>query len=92
MRQYIMNILRAADILLNTIGGGKVRTISARLGHKKAEGRMNWFDRCLDWGLELIDPGHCLDSYEAWRPMVDRNGQTYEIRKSKLMCYRRFEE
>lgn len=81
IRRYVMNVLRALDILINVLVGGKVRTISARLGEKKMRGTMNFVDRLIDSALERVDPGHSLDAYEAWRTFTDRDGTVYELKR-----------
>lgn len=79
MRSYIYNVLRGFDVFLNTLAGGKVRTISARIGEKKVQGRMNWFDEQLDAVLDCIDPGHTETSYAAWQAFTARSGKVYRL-------------
>jgi hypothetical protein len=81
MRRYAFNVLMGLDIFANTLLGGKVRTISARIGEKKAAGEMDVLTSCIDWVLEKIDPGHSLDAYENWRRMTDRTGQKWKLEK-----------
>lgn len=81
MRRYIWNLLRAADIFANTLIGGKVRTISARLGQGHLDGSLNWLEKLIYDGLELGFPGHCRESYDHWEVFVELNGQEYELRK-----------
>jgi hypothetical protein len=71
-KQYVFNNLLAADILLNCIMGGRVRTISERIGEKKHGGYLSKWSHPLHyyvdkWILEPIDPGHSVDAYMANR-------------------------
>ena len=84
MKRYVYNVLRGFDVFVNTLLGGKVRTISARIGDKKASGTMNWLDRFIDCFLERIDPGHSIDSFLAWQPFTDRDGKVYALREVAL--------
>ena len=79
MKAYIYNVLRGFDVFVNTLLAGQVRTISARIGDKKASGDMDVLTACIDWALEKIDPGHSIESYEAWRVMTERDGTMYEL-------------
>ena len=79
MKLYIYNVLRGFDVFVNTLIGGKVRTISARIGQKKASGEMDTLTTWIDWALEKVDPGHSIESYEAWRVFTERSGKTYKI-------------
>jgi len=62
-RKYLWNLLIAVDQFANTVTlGDPDETISSRAGKAKAEGK-RWA-RVLCWGLNFIDPGHCVDSIE----------------------------
>lgn len=75
--RYILSILLGIDqfgnVLLSPIMTGAVgnpdETISSRVGRMKvANGgkvpKWRLITRCVDWGLEKIDPGHCIDAIE----------------------------
>lgn len=76
MKRYLFNVLRAADILLNTLAGGKLFTISARLGHDAEEGSLNWFETLLYRAIESQFPGHCKESYELWKAFHNKDPET----------------
>jgi hypothetical protein len=69
--KYLLNILISIDQLGNTVlGGDPDETISSRLGKIKIGhgGRIPWYRplcKVIDWGLELIDPGHSVDAIEG---------------------------
>lgn len=53
----------AVDQFFNAVTfGSPDRTISARVGVQKREGRLNWFTRPLDKFLNWLDPNHSLDA------------------------------
>jgi len=79
LRGYIYNVLRGFDVFVNTIAGGKVRTISARIGEKKIKGEMGPVTTALDWCLDKIDPGHSETSYAAWQAFTARSGKEYRL-------------
>ena len=95
MKRYIWNLLRAADILANTLIGGRVRTISARLGQGQLEGALNWLEQLVHEGLEWGWPGHCLDSYELWKKLTEVDEQRYgpcKVREPSEIYQRRAED
>jgi hypothetical protein len=77
MRTYVYNVLRGLDVFVNTLLGGRVRTISARIGDKKVSGTMGPFTAAIDWVLDKIDPGHSETSYRAWQAFTARSGKEY---------------
>ena len=79
IRTYIYNVLRGFDVFVNTLLGGKVRTISARIGEAKVNGTMGVFTATLDWWLDMIDPGHSETSYAAWQAFTARSGKEYQL-------------
>jgi hypothetical protein len=83
MRRYLYNVLRAADILLNTLAGGRLLTISARLGRDAEEGSLNWLESLLYRALESQFPGHCKESWEFWKAFhnKDPEDQAEELRR-----------
>ncbi len=63
LKKWALNILLSIDQFGNAVTfGSPDRTISARIGVQKREGRLNWFTRPLDKFLEWLDPGHSLDA------------------------------
>jgi len=68
--QYLHGVLIGLDQLGNTLAfGDPDETISSRLGRLKVRhgGRIPWHHpiaHLIDTGLELIDPGHSVDSIE----------------------------
>jgi len=83
MRSYIYNALRGLDVFVNTLLGGKVRTISARIGEKKIKGEMGPITTAIDAVLDWIDPGHSETSYAAWQAFTARNGKEYRLTEHK---------
>lgn len=73
MKRYAMNLLLALDQLGNALAGGRLETISSRLGKWKLHRLQHrswppspwhpayWLERSLDW----IDPNHVLDAIES---------------------------
>ncbi len=67
-RKYLLNNVIAFDIQINCLLGGRVRTISERIGDLKHHGRLGQrkftLERLVDsFILEPIDPGHSVRVY-----------------------------
>ena len=64
--QYILNNLYSFDQMVNTLlGGDPDETISSRLGKMMIRREANVFAKLICWFLDIIDPGHCVDSIES---------------------------
>ena len=81
MKRYIWNLLRAGDVFFNTLIGGKLRTVSARLGEGEVDGSLNWLEAIVHGALESYWPGHCRESWEHWKAFTSRSGEVYELYK-----------
>lgn len=57
---YLARCALAFDILLNTVLGGDVETISSRMGRALQQGRPCLLCRGVCRLLDLFWPGHCL--------------------------------
>lgn len=68
--RYILNILMGIDQMFNILlGGDPDECYSSRLGKMKLRygGKIPWyrpFPKFIAWGLEVIDPDHCIDAIE----------------------------
>ena len=69
--RYLVNVLIGLDQLVGVIfwNSDPDETISSRLGKTKRRfgGRIPWrhpLQKVIDAGLEMIDPGHSIDSIE----------------------------
>ena len=83
--RYLLSVLIGIDQLGNVVFyspiftrsvGNPDETISSRLGRMKVAngGKLpKWrvINRFVDWGLNKIDPGHCIDAIEE----EERNGE-----------------
>lgn len=69
--KYLLNVLIGLDQMGNAVAGGDPdETISSRLGklRRRHGGTIPWYrplSLSIDWWLDKIDPGHCLDAIEA---------------------------
>lgn len=61
------------DLLPNVLtGGSSTESMSSRMGRAivlKSKGFGGWLSRTLCRGLDLIDRGHCVDTYEFEKSM-----------------------
>jgi hypothetical protein len=70
MKKYLLNVLIGIDQLVNAaLGGDPDLTISDRIGRVKVlhGGKIPkryFLMRTIAWGLNKIDPNHCIDSIE----------------------------
>lgn len=62
MRAYFARLWLALDILLNTLLGGDVETISSRMGRAIKEGRRCLLCGLLCWLLSRFWPSHCVNN------------------------------
>ena len=70
---YIHKIAKSLDQLGNALFNGNIdMTISDRLGHKKEEGTMNWFEKAVCGFLEFLENNHCMEAREYDEKMEDQ--------------------
>jgi hypothetical protein len=62
MRTYLAKLWLALDILLNTLLGGDVETISSRMGRALKEGRRCLLCGPVCWLLSRFWPSHCVNN------------------------------
>lgn len=60
MRAYLARLWLAFDILLNTLIGGDVETMSSRMGRALKEGRRCVVCSSICWLLSRFWPDHCV--------------------------------
>jgi hypothetical protein len=67
-KRWLLNIAISADLVLNAVFlGSPTETMSGRMGRtisNKSRGFGGWMSRTICAGLNWLDKGHCLDTYE----------------------------